>query len=77
MPYLTVSQNKIKKMETSTLIFKSKKSLTYKIASSLFLIWGILWIQHFLFGGIVLSFGSIVFLATNEGLELDFVGRKF
>jgi len=64
-------------IENTTFIFKQKKSIGYIISSSLVLLFGIMWIQYFLFGGIILSVGSLFFIAHVDGIELDFENHKY
>jgi hypothetical protein len=64
-------------METHTFTFKRKKSKTYTVVASLMLLWGIYWLQYFLFGGIVLSIGSLFFISTVDGIQLDLNERKY
>lgn len=57
--------------------FKYKKSVGHYIGSTLMMIFAIIWIQHFLFGSIVLGLGSIIFLGYRQGIEIDFKQRKY
>jgi hypothetical protein len=64
-------------MENAIFIFKENKSIPYKIVSTLIFLWGILWLQYTLFGGIVLGLGSLFFFAYSKGVEINFEQHKF
>ena len=64
-------------MQNYSHVFKFKKNLRMKIASFLMLTIAILWFQTFLFGSIVLGFGSILFFVHQKGIELDFGNNKY
>lgn len=64
-------------MEMNSFIFKGTKSLKMKIVSTSMLILGIMWIQYRLFGGLIVSFGSIVLFATVVGIQIDFENKKY
>jgi len=65
------------KMENITFIFKQKKSIPYQIASFMVLLYGIILIQYFIFGGIIIGIGSLIFISVIEGIEIDFNSRKY
>jgi len=48
-----------------------------KIVSIAMFLWGIMWIQYRLFGGLVISFGSIILFATVVGIQIDFENKKY
>jgi hypothetical protein len=60
-----------------TYIFKNKKSLSFKIVSTMMLLSGILWIPSFLLGGITLGIFSLLIIVPVEGLEIDMEERKY
>jgi hypothetical protein len=64
-------------MENYTCILKHKKTIPYQIIAGLVIIFSIYWIQFFLFGGIILGLGSLIFILYNEGLEIDFKQSKY
>ena len=63
--------------DTMTFVFRYKKSFAYKISSTLMLLYSIYLLQAYLFGGIILTIGSLLFIAHVKGIELDLTNKKY
>ena len=64
-------------MENYKFVFKHNKSVGHYICGSLMVIFGVLWIQYFLFGAVVLGIGSVIIIAFQEGVEIDLENKKY
>ncbi len=63
--------------DSMTFVFRYKKSFAYKISATLMLVYSIYLIQAYLFGGIILTIGSLLFISNVSGIELDLKQNKF
>lgn len=77
---MTIQLNKttnILESDNVTFVFRYKKSFAYKISATLMLIYSIYLIQVYLFGGIILTIGSFLFISHVSGVELDLKQKKY